>query len=78
MVHSGFEATAVNDTVAHPLKAMKVALKGVRTTGPMAPELSIENQRPAEYVFAKHVEIKLEDIKRQRKEAKEAAAALAE
>ena len=78
MVHSGFEATAVNDTVTHPLKAMKVALKGVRTEGPMAPDLSIENQRPAEYVFAKHVEIKIEDIKRARKEAKEAAAAMVE
>ncbi len=39
MVHCGYEATAVADTVAHPLKALKVALGGVRTEGPMAPEL---------------------------------------
>jgi hopanoid biosynthesis associated radical SAM protein HpnH len=39
MVHSGFEPTAVNDTVAHPLKALKVFLKGPRTHGPMAPEI---------------------------------------
>ncbi len=78
MVHSGFEATAVNDTVAHPLKAMKVAFSGVRTTGPMAPELSLDNQRPAEYVFAKHVEIKLEDIKRAKTAKKEEATATAE
>ncbi len=41
MVHCGFEATAVNDTFAHPLKAAKVALFGPETEGPMAPELPI-------------------------------------
>jgi hopanoid biosynthesis associated radical SAM protein HpnH len=41
MVHCGFEATAVNDTFAHPLKAAKVALFGPRIEGPMAPELPI-------------------------------------
>jgi hopanoid biosynthesis associated radical SAM protein HpnH len=38
MVHCGFEATAVNDAVANPLKALMVSLRGPRTTGPMAPE----------------------------------------
>ncbi|MGI4861095.1 MAG: adenosyl-hopene transferase HpnH, partial [Janthinobacterium lividum] len=33
MVHSGFEATAVKDTIAHPLKALGVSLRGVRTEG---------------------------------------------
>lgn len=51
MVHCGYEATAVNDTLKHPLKALKVALKGVRTEGPMAPEIPLDGQRPAEYVF---------------------------
>lgn len=41
MVHCGFEATAVNDTFAHPLKAARVALFGPDTEGPMAPELPI-------------------------------------
>ena len=39
MVHCGYEATAVNDTFRNPLKALKVALKGPRTEGPMAPEV---------------------------------------
>lgn len=39
MVHSGFEATAVNDTVNNPLKALNVFLKGSKTDGEMAPEL---------------------------------------
>ncbi len=51
MVHCGYEATAVNDTVTRPLRALKVALKGVRTEGPMAPEIPLHGQRPAEFVF---------------------------
>ncbi len=39
MAHCGFEGTAVNDAFAHPLKALKTALRGPRVTGPMAPEL---------------------------------------
>ena len=56
MVHSGYEATAVMDSVKHPLKAAAVALRGVRTEGEMAPEIPLDRQRPAEYVFSRHVE----------------------
>ncbi len=38
MLHSGFEATAVNDTLAHPLKALSVFLRGPGTDGPFAPD----------------------------------------
>ena len=55
MVHSGFEASAVIDTTNHPLRALKVMLKGVDTERPMAPEIPLENQRPAKYVFEKQV-----------------------
>ncbi len=51
MVHCGYEATAVNDTVSRPWKALKVALRGPRTDGPIAPEISLDAQRPAEFVF---------------------------
>ncbi|MBE1236681.1 adenosyl-hopene transferase HpnH [Phaeovibrio sulfidiphilus] len=47
MMHCGFEATAVADTIAHPLKALRVAIRGPVTEGPMAPEVSFEHQRPA-------------------------------
>ncbi|ABC20865.1 adenosyl-hopene transferase HpnH [Rhodospirillum rubrum] len=60
MMHCGYEPTAVADTVAHPLKALAVALRGVRTEGPMAPEISFEGQRPAEYVFESVVKAELE------------------
>ncbi|MBI2978908.1 MAG: adenosyl-hopene transferase HpnH [Rhodospirillales bacterium] len=51
MVHCGYEPTAVNDTISHPLKALKVFLKGIDTERPMAPEIPLDNQRPAEFVF---------------------------
>tara|TARA_B100002052_G_scaffold292508_1_gene314198 strand:+ start:168 stop:1334 length:1167 start_codon:yes stop_codon:yes gene_type:complete len=51
MVHCGYEATAVSDTVAHPLKALGVFLRGVKTDGDMAPEIPLNNQRPAEFIF---------------------------
>jgi len=56
MVHSGYEATAVMDSVRHPWKAAAAALRGVRTEGEMAPEIALEHQRPAHYVFSRHVE----------------------
>ena len=63
MVHSGYEATAVQDAIAHPVKALQVALRGVRTEGPMAPEIPLDRQRPAQYVFSRHVELKLREIR---------------
>jgi hopanoid biosynthesis associated radical SAM protein HpnH len=38
MAHCGYEGTAVADSFAHPLKALKVTLRGPRLTGPMAPD----------------------------------------
>ena len=63
MVHCGYEASAVTDTVRRPWKAAWVALRGVRTDGPMAPEISLENQRPAEYFFSRNVAERLEEIR---------------
>ena len=56
MVHCGYEPTAVTDTVKHPLKALTTVLRGIRTEGPMAPEIPLEGQRPAEYVFDRLVQ----------------------
>jgi hypothetical protein len=56
MVHSGYEATAVMDSVKHPVKAAAVALRGFRAEGEMAPEIPLDRQRPAKYVFSRHVE----------------------
>ena len=75
MVHSGFEASAVMDAVKKPWKAARVALAGVRTDGPMAPDIPLDGQRPAEYVFTRHVEEKLIQIAEAEAGAEEIAAA---
>ena len=51
MVHCGYEATAVTDVTSHPLKALGVFLKGIETEKPMAPEIPLDKQHPAEFVF---------------------------
>ncbi len=63
MVHSGYEATAVVDAVKSPIKTMMVALRGPKVTGAMAPEIDLSRQRPAEFMFNRHVAEKLAEIK---------------
>jgi hopanoid biosynthesis associated radical SAM protein HpnH len=75
MVHSGYEATAVQDAVRHPLKALSVGLRGVRTDGVMAREIPLQHQRPAQYVFSRHVEQKLAEIRVGQARAKESTTA---
>ena len=72
MAHCGYEPTAANAAVANPFKALWVALRGIRTSGPMAPEIDLSKQRPAQYIFSEQVQKKLSEIR-----ADEASAALA-
>jgi len=65
MVHSGFEASAVEDAVRRPWKSAMVALKGVKTEGPMAPDIPLDKQRPAEFVFSQNVEMRLSEMRAQ-------------
>ena len=74
MVHSGYEASAVQDAVRHPLKALSVGLRGVRTEGAMAREIPLAHQRPAQYVFSRHVEQKLAEIRVGEAKTKESTA----
>lgn len=63
MVHCGYEPTAAEDAINHPIKSLIVALRGPRTEGPMTTEVDMSNVRPAEDHFSDHVEKTLEDIK---------------
>lgn len=65
MVHCGFEGTAAKEGLRRPLEFMKVAMKGIRTDGPMAPDIDISNARRAEDVHLTHVEAEMEKIKRE-------------
>lgn len=72
MVHCGYEPTAVTDTIRHPFKALMAALRGPRTDGPMAPDIALDTQRPAEYVFdglVKQLSVKVEERTRNERSA---------
>ena len=75
MVHCGYEPTAVTDTVNNPLKALMVWARGPKVDGPMAPEISLENQRPAEYVFEKQVQTYMESAPAEQRKKKSGSAA---
>jgi hopanoid biosynthesis associated radical SAM protein HpnH len=72
MAHCGYEATAAAATMQHPLAALAIAWRGVKTAGDMAPEIDLSNQRPAQYVFDGQVQQRLSEIRAA--EAREKAA----
>ena len=63
MVHCGFEGTAVAHSVKNPLKVLELSLRGIKTSGPMAKDIPLDNQRKADFVFSSHVEKKLAEIR---------------
>ena len=68
MVHCGYEPTAAEDSVKNPLKALKVALRGPKTDGDMIPDIPLNNQRSAEYIFEKQVKESLVKIREEKNE----------
>ena len=66
MAHCGFEGTAVNDAFSHPLKALKVWMRGPKIAGPMAPDLPITYTAAASPTVAA---IPLSEIKRMSRES---------
>ena len=64
MVHSGYEATAVTETVRRPWKAAAQALRGIRTDGPMAPDIPLDKSAAGRITCsAAHVEQAMTRIK---------------
>ncbi len=62
MAHCGYEPTAVVDAVKNPFKAFWVSLRGPKTDGEMAPEISMADQRPAKYMHEELVKAQLIEI----------------
>jgi hopanoid biosynthesis associated radical SAM protein HpnH len=62
MVHCGFEASAVQEAFSRPWEMLKIGLHGIATKGPMSPDIALDRQRPAEYVFARNIEHRLAEI----------------
>jgi hopanoid biosynthesis associated radical SAM protein HpnH len=48
MAHCGYEPTAAEIAFSNPLKMLGLALRGLRTEGPMAAEIDLSKARPAE------------------------------
>jgi hopanoid biosynthesis associated radical SAM protein HpnH len=63
MAHCGYEPTAADAAISNPFKMVAVALRGLRTEGPMAPEIALDKQRPAAFVHSLHVERELARLK---------------
>ncbi|MGB6758999.1 MAG: DUF3463 domain-containing protein, partial [Xanthobacteraceae bacterium] len=72
MAHCGYEATAADAMMKHPIEAMMIGLRGVKTEGPMAPEIDMSQQRPAQYVFDSNVQLTMSEMRAN--EAREKAA----
>ncbi|MGB7034095.1 MAG: hopanoid biosynthesis associated radical SAM protein HpnH, partial [Xanthobacteraceae bacterium] len=70
--HCGYEATAAQAMMDHPLQAAMIAWKGIQTEGPMAPEIDMSAQRPAQYVFDSNVQLTVSQMRAN--EAREKAA----
>jgi hypothetical protein len=64
MAHCGYEPTAANESMTHPWSTIWTAIRGVRTDGPMAPEIPLDQQRPANFVHSHHVEAMLAKVRR--------------
>ncbi len=62
MAHCGYEPTAADVAFSQPWKFVGLAMKGIRTEGPMAPEIDFSNQRPAVDVHERIVARALEGI----------------
>jgi len=62
MAHCGYEPTAAHAAISNPLAAMMIAIRGIRTEGPMAPEIPLDKQRPAQFIFQRHVETMLSNL----------------
>jgi hypothetical protein len=61
MAHCGYEATAVEDMLKNPLKALYVSLRGPKTSGAMAPEPTPEYNE-AKYTGIENIAVKVEAV----------------
>ena len=66
MVHSGYEATAVMDSISNPLKVIAASIRGPKTEGDMVADIPLDKQRPAEWVFSRHVQDAMAELKHEK------------
>ncbi|MEM9061743.1 MAG: adenosyl-hopene transferase HpnH [Pseudomonadota bacterium] len=64
MAHCGYEPAAANIAFSNPLKMLKLAINGLRTSGPLAPEIDLSKARPGEEHHERIVAEEMEKIER--------------
>ncbi|MGF1463526.1 MAG: adenosyl-hopene transferase HpnH [Maricaulaceae bacterium] len=72
MAHCGYEPTAAEDALSNPWKMLKLAFTGIKTKGPMAPEIDLSKARPAQYVHDQIVAEQMEIAEAEQEAAKSA------
>jgi hopanoid biosynthesis associated radical SAM protein HpnH len=72
MAHCGYEPTAADISFAKPWKLLPLAIRGIKTEGPMAPEIDLRSARPAIDVHEEIVAAKMDELAAE-KRAREAA-----
>jgi len=75
MVHSGYEGAGRRRLGPPAADRARGRFRGIKTEGEMAPEISLDNQRPAEYVFSRHVQDSMDRLKHPQRTGKVASAA---
>ncbi len=63
MAHCGYEGTAVEDTFAHPLRALQVFAFGPKLHGPLAPELPIVHGGGVTGAFTQDAKVSVDDVR---------------
>jgi hopanoid biosynthesis associated radical SAM protein HpnH len=66
MAHCGYEPTAADMAFRRPLTLLGLVLGGLRTDGPLAPEIDLSRARPAEQHHGRIVAEELERIRREK------------
>ncbi|MEM0929217.1 MAG: adenosyl-hopene transferase HpnH [Pseudomonadota bacterium] len=72
MAHCGYEPTAADASFSKPWKMLPLMMNGIKTEGPMAPEIDLRAARPAIDVHEEIVAAKMTELEAQ-KEAEKAA-----
>ncbi|HUF87258.1 MAG TPA: adenosyl-hopene transferase HpnH [Thermohalobaculum sp.] len=66
MAHCGYEPTAADIAFRNPLKLLRLALGGLRTEGPLAPEIDLSKARPGEEHHERIVSGEMARIRREK------------
>ena len=73
MAHCGYEPTAADVAFSKPWKMLPILMNGIRTEGPMAPEIDLRAARPAIDVHQEIVDAKMAELEADRQSGRASA-----